>query len=270
MNAIILDLETVPDPAVWAPKAQEAPLPPGKCSKCGLDLTEEENQQRKCTKMQKGKCRFPTEAEMKPAKDEFPPPYAHKIVCAGAMLIENFVPKWLTVLGAQPDDRQQEDGLLRAWAGLMAAQPEARIVTWNGKGFDYLVIEARAMRHGVPQPWYTGRNDKSVLDLQHEWPSKFGDYIKMHDAAKLIGLPGKNGIDGSMINALVSAGQLETAKAYCATDVVQTGYLYLRHCLVRGYIDGATYRSSCAAMAELWKDQRGFEDFVLDAVWLVP
>ena len=46
--------------------------------------------------------------------------------------------------------------------------------------------------------------------------------------ARLIGLPGKVGVDGSQVEGLYNAGQLELIKNYCLSDVAQTAFLFLR------------------------------------------
>ena len=261
MNAVILDLETVPDLEVWQPAVPEK-VDMTVCSECEKPLAKEEADVRKCEAMKRGKCRYP-KAPKEP-KDEFPPPYAHKIVCCGALMIQDKVPRWLHVMTANPNTTE-EDAVLRQLNELMLSVPDARLVTWNGRGFDLPVIEARSYRHGITQSWYAGIYDKTLLDLQYLWPNRIGGYTKMHEAARLIGLPGKNGIDGTMVRALVEAGQMETAKGYCATDVVQTAYLYFRHCLVRGQIDLPAYKNACDVLSTLWLGQRGFEDFVVEA-----
>lgn len=264
MNAIVLDLETVPDTDLWQPSDKAAPKDPTKCEKCNKELPADEVLKRKCEAMQRGKCRLPSpEAAV---KDEFPPVYAHKIVCCGMALIADDVPQAYTVWAAPPDSGQEKQ-LLSALADLMAKQTGASLVTWNGRGFDVPVIEARSARHGVSQPWiapeYRKPGEHPNCDLMPIYSPR--DRLSLHNACRLIGLPGKNGMDGSMVKMLVEAGQLNTAQEYCGRDVVQTAYLYLRYRLLRGFIDVAKYRESCGALQRQWEGKPGFQDFVVDS-----
>ena len=61
--------------------------------------------------------------------------------------------------------------------------------------------------------------------------------------AKLVGLPGKVGVDGSQVAPMVHAGRIDEVNAYCLCDVAQTAALFLRVQLLRGVIDRARYVS---------------------------
>jgi predicted PolB exonuclease-like 3'-5' exonuclease len=64
----------------------------------------------------------------------------------------------------------------------------------------------------------------------------------LHGAARLIGLPGKEeGIDGSQVEGLYRAGQIEILRQYCLSDVAQTAFVFLRTRLLVGEIDRPTY-----------------------------
>ena len=52
--------------------------------------------------------------------------------------------------------------------------------------------------------------------------------------AKLIGAPGKSGIDGSQVWDFYRQGKLEEIVNYCEADVVNTYLVYLRFQLIRG------------------------------------
>ena len=63
----------------------------------------------------------------------------------------------------------------------------------------------------------------------------------LHGAARLIGLPGKDGVDGSQVEALYRTGQIEALRGYCLSDVAQTAFLFLRYRLLSGQLDRAAY-----------------------------
>jgi predicted PolB exonuclease-like 3'-5' exonuclease len=68
--------------------------------------------------------------------------------------------------------------------------------------------------------------------------------------ARLIGLPGKVGVDGSQIEGLHRAGRLEAIRDYCLADVAQTALLFLRFRLLQGALDRGQYIGAATAMTE--------------------
>ena len=68
--------------------------------------------------------------------------------------------------------------------------------------------------------------------------------------ARLIGLPGKIGIDGSQIEDLFAAGRLEDIRNYCLADVAQTALLFLRFRLLQGVLDSSQYRRAVSDLTE--------------------
>jgi predicted PolB exonuclease-like 3'-5' exonuclease len=76
-------------------------------------------------------------------------------------------------------------------------------------------------------------------------------------AARTIGLPGKDGTDGSQVEGLFNAGQIDALRRYCLADVTQTAFLFLRYRLVSGDLDRDGYRHAASAMlASLETDGR--------------
>ncbi len=65
--------------------------------------------------------------------------------------------------------------------------------------------------------------------------------------ARVIGLPGKVGVDGSQVEGLYNAGQLQLIKDYCLTDVAQTAFLFLRYRLLQGVLDVANYQRAASS-----------------------
>ena len=67
--------------------------------------------------------------------------------------------------------------------------------------------------------------------------------------ARLCGLPGKLGMDGSAVHAAWLAGRIEDIRRYCETDVMNTYLLYCRYQLMRGGFtrDGARARDGDGA-----------------------
>lgn len=210
---VVLDIETVPDRAVYQP-----PEPPP-----GSD------------------------------KVPFPPLYACQTVVIGALwLADDLQVKRIGTIG----DGQDEAETLRSFSDFMGKH-RPRLVTWNGRGFDLPVLALRAMRHAVPFPWYYQDKDMRFrysenghLDLcDHLSDHGAASRTPLAGAAKLIGLPGKDGVDGSQVETLFAAGQIDALKAYCLSDVAQTAFVFLRYRLLVGALDVAAYR---VAARGLW------------------
>ena len=68
--------------------------------------------------------------------------------------------------------------------------------------------------------------------------------------ARLIGLPGKVGVDGSQVEGLYMAGQLAAIQRYCLADVAQTALLFLRFRLLQGMLGPDQYQAATAALLD--------------------
>jgi len=131
------------------------------------------------------------------------------------------------------------------------------LVSWNGSGFDLPVLHYRALKHGIAAPryWETGAEDQSFrwnnyLSRFHERHTDLMDVLsgyqpraaaRLDDIARLIGLPGKLGMDGAAVWPNFLAGRLEAIRDYCEIDVVNTYLVYLRYELMRGNLDRQAY-----------------------------
>jgi len=60
--------------------------------------------------------------------------------------------------------------------------------------------------------------------------------------ARLLGFPGKLGMDGSKVWEAYHAGEIESIRNYCATDAANTYLVFQRFQLMRGRCDEAQYR----------------------------
>jgi predicted PolB exonuclease-like 3'-5' exonuclease len=152
----------------------------------------------------------------------------------------------------------QERNIIREFGAVMETNP-ATLVTWNGRGFDLPVLSMRALRWGVPWGWYYDDrdvryrySDSGHVDLM-DFLSDFGGsrQMKLDDAARLIGLPGKaasDGFDGSQVAELVAKGQNRGNRAkvarYCLQDVLQTALIFLRTRYHLGILDAEGYERS--------------------------
>ncbi|MDX2020560.1 MAG: 3'-5' exonuclease [Deltaproteobacteria bacterium] len=193
--------------------------------------------------------------EAQPGQEKaFPPLYACRAVVIGVLwLDEDLSVKRLGTIG----DGRDEGETLRAFSDFMGKH-KPHLVTWNGRGFDMPVLALRALRHAVPFPWYY--RDKDVRfrfnELGHidlcDFLSDYGaaSRTSLAGAAKLIGLPGKDGVDGSQVEGLYNAGQMDALKAYCLSDVAQTAFVFLRYKLLSGGLEREAYRKAARGLWE--------------------
>ena len=150
-----------------------------------------------------------------------------------------------------------------------------QLVSWNGGGFDLPVLQYRGLVHGVvaPRYWETGEGDyRDSRDFK--WNNYISRYHARHldlmdllalyqprgaapldQLAKLMGLPGKLGMDGSAVWDAWQAGRANEIRDYCETDVVNTYLVYLRFQKMRGAMSAAEHDAEVAlvrhALAEL-------------------
>jgi len=176
----------------------------------------------------------------------FPPLWAHKPIVLGVCwLDESYAFRRIGVIGEHKD----EAGMLHDFAAF-AEQHRPHLVSYNGRSFDLPVLALRCLRHGVPLRFFF--QDK---DYRHRYSDSghidLYDFLSEHGAARVgsldaiarvVGLPGKVGVDGSQVEGLYNAGQLDMIKKYCLTDVAQTAFLFLRYRLLQGILDVAQYQ----------------------------
>jgi len=136
-----------------------------------------------------------------------------------------------------------------------------QIVSWNGGGFDLPVLHYRGLIHGVVAPRYWDLGDGDFNDSRDfKWNNYISRYHTRHldlmdllamyqprasaplDAlAKLIGFPGKLGMDGSKVWEAWQGGEIASIRDYCETDVMNTYLVSLRFRLMRGEMSRADY-----------------------------
>jgi predicted PolB exonuclease-like 3'-5' exonuclease len=182
----------------------------------------------------------------------FPPLYACRPVVLGVMwLDEDLSCRRIGTFGEGKD----EAGMMSDFADFMGKW-RPHLVTWNGRSFDLPVLALRALRHGLSFGWYY-RGQGYRYRYSEEGHLDLCDVLSDHGAAKMtsldgaarvIGLPGKDGVDGSQVEGLFLGGQIESLRHYCLSDVAQTAFLFLRYRLVAGEIDRDGYRRAASGL----------------------
>jgi predicted PolB exonuclease-like 3'-5' exonuclease len=197
----------------------------------------------------------------------FPPTWAHRIITVGCLWLDHgYQLKRFGVIGENASEPataagrsldERERHLLEEFSRFVGRSRPV-LVTYNGRSFDLPVIVMRALCHGVPLPWYY--RDREVryrysedghLDLC-DWLADHGATRagKLDALVRLIGLPGKVGVDGSQVEGLYQAGQLAAIERYCLADVAQTALLFLRFRLLQGQLAPEVYRERAGALID--------------------
>lgn len=206
------------------------------------------------------------------AKEEpFPPAQAHRVVaiswCDVAMdapsgndsRVYRFSSMHTSAAWRTPEDERR---LINDFRRAQIEEP-ATIITWNGRTFDLPVLAMRALHHGIPWNWYyDGRglryrySDEGHCDLM-DFLSDYGAsrQMKLGDACRLIGLPGKTDMDGSKVADLVMVtapaklvmDNLTKVSRYCLQDTLQTALLFVRSRFHLGLLTLSGYRESVAS-----------------------
>jgi 3'-5' exonuclease len=141
-----------------------------------------------------------------------------------------------------------------------------QLVSWNGSGFDLPVLHYRGLLHGVEanKYWDMGEDDRefkwnNYISRYHMRHLDLMDLLAMYspknnaplDAmAKLCGFPGKLGMDGSQVYAQFLAGEIESVRRYCETDVMNTYLMYCRFQMMRGGFTQAEYAQEIGYVKE--------------------
>lgn len=150
-----------------------------------------------------------------------------------------------------------EEALVRSFWQRLERFP-GTLVTFNGRNFDLPVLELQALKYGCPAQRYFGskaRNryaEDGHYDL-YDFLTNYGAHRLrggFNVLAKLIGLPGKMEIDGSMVQPLWEDGRLADIHRYCRQDVIQTYFLFLRVELIRGRLTPEHYEQVVAQSAQ--------------------
>jgi predicted PolB exonuclease-like 3'-5' exonuclease len=175
--------------------------------------------------------------EQSPTNSDFLPvtfqiPVAVCVLRVGA----DFVPQALTCLDA-PEYRPAEI-VRKFWLG--SARYRAKLVTFNGRGFDLPLLELAAFRWGfcARDHFQASRNryNGNHLDLQ-ELLTNFSAYRLnggLNLLAKLLGKPGKMDVDGDKVYEMHRAGRSQEINDYCTFDTLDTYFVFLRTRVVTG------------------------------------
>ena len=157
-------------------------------------------------------------------------------------------------LGEPADDEGRL--IQRFYDGIEKYTPQ--MVSWNGGGFDLPVLHYRGMLHGVraARYWDQGEDDRefklnNYISRYHARHLDLMDLLALYqprgaapldEIARLLGFPGKLGLEGSQVWQAWQDGKLAQIRSYCEADVANTYLVFLRFQLMRGVLTPDRYR----------------------------
>jgi predicted PolB exonuclease-like 3'-5' exonuclease len=184
---------------------------------------------------------------------DFLPLHLHRVVAISCALREGDSFRCWS-LGAAADS--EGELIQRFFDGIEKYTPQ--LVSWNGSGFDLPVLHYRSLVHelSAPRYWDTGDDDRefrynNYLNRYHTRHLDLMDllalyqgrgYVPLDELSRLLGFPGKLGMDGSKVWDAFGAGEIASIRSYCETDAANTYLVFLRFQLLRGVFDAARYR----------------------------
>ncbi len=124
------------------------------------------------------------------------------------------------------------------WRGL-ARYSKAKLVTFNGRGFDLPLLELAAFRYGCCGCDYFQKSRNRFyghLDL-FDWLTNYGASRLgggLNLLSKLLGKPGKMEVAGDQVYSMYRAGKLQEINEYCAFDTLDTYFVFLRTRVLTG------------------------------------
>lgn len=125
------------------------------------------------------------------------------------------------------------------WFGV--SHYKAKLVTFNGRGFDLPLMELAAFRHGISaRDHYLARDRyRGPIDLM-DWFTNFGACKLaggLNLLAKLLGKPGKMDVTGDRVYELHREGKFQEINDYCLCDTLDTYFVFLRTRILTGDIN---------------------------------
>jgi len=223
-----------------------------------------------------------SDKERYPDRDPFPPIWAHKVICIGMLSLDkDLMPLHSGCAKGGLDGGATEKEMIERWSEVVTRDgAPARLVDYNGRRFDVPVLQTRAYRYGIQIPWYfekgldnygkvskwskeyRDRYGGNHVDLQEEWTNKGSfRYPHLDNLAKLMGLPGKCGFDGSQVHGAYKDKRYKEIDVYCMEDVFQTAFVFMRMQYTFGRMGIERYRKVAGALLEVIESKPDHKEF---------
>jgi predicted PolB exonuclease-like 3'-5' exonuclease len=200
--------------------------------------------------------------------DKFPPPFAHKIISMGGMILEitkeKHTAEWLGIFTSDNNKIGEKNIIQDFYLKYqeLCLNHKTTIVTFNGRRFDIPVLVARMMHYGIPCKLLLDENFRYQYDMEGhidllDHISNFGATTpsKLIHICRAIGMPGKVDIDGSDIQRLYNKNKIDLINSHCMCDIIQTGILLLRYLRILESIDEKIYNELTEQIINLAKEK---------------
>lgn len=216
--------------------------------------------------------------QQKTGSDDLPL-YLQKIVAISIVYrgMGDDMGKWLTVRSLGDENSSEAELLQQFFDEVEGRTPT--IVSWNGSAFDLPAIHYRALKNSISAPayWEKGENNAdfrhdNYLSRHHERHTDLKDVLAsynhkasapLNNIAKLLGFPGKIGLDDSQIWEQYQAGRINAIRNSNETDALNIYLIYLRYQLMRGEINADDLEKEFNLLREVL-DNHANEQHLLD------
>jgi len=196
---------------------------------------------------------------------DFLPLHLQRIVTISCVLRDA---RQFRVFSLSAPDCSEAQIIQRFFDGIERFSPQ--LVSWNGGGFDFPVLHYRGLIHGVNARRYWEQGDGDYVDARDfKWNNYISRYHHRHldlmdllalyqpraaapldEMAKLMGFPGKLGMNGSAVWDAWQEGRAADIRDYCETDVVNTYLVYMGFQRMRGVIDQQGFDAEVTVVRE--------------------
>ena len=133
-------------------------------------------------------------------------------------------------MGRCIEDLADEAKLIDSFFSVFDPYHSQTLVGHNIAGFDIPFLTRRALVLGVKLPPQWPKNIKPWSDKVHDTMQMLGgkDYTSLDKLCRALGIPGKDGFDGSQVAAAWAAGEFDRISEYCADDVAKVKAVHKR------------------------------------------
>jgi predicted PolB exonuclease-like 3'-5' exonuclease len=205
----------------------------------------------------------------KNASDFLPVTFQIPVAVCVVRVAADFTLQKVTCLGSP--DFETPDIVRQFWRGV-EHYTHARLVTFNGRGFDLPLMELAAYDHGINAPHYfhnsRNRYHGKHIDLM-DWLSNYGAYRLTGGLNLLAVRCGKLEVAGDQVYEMYRAGKRQEINDYCLFDTLDTYFVFLRTRVLLGEFD-ADHEDRLTRRARRWLEEARAEHPALEtylAAW---
>jgi predicted PolB exonuclease-like 3'-5' exonuclease len=156
-------------------------------------------------------------------------------------------------------DLAEKDLLSRYWGYFAKKTP--RLLTWNGRSFDMVLLRMRAAMHGIQTPGWSPPPGSRQGDYGYRYSTQLhydladamsgfgaGKMSRQDHVAAMMQLPGKFNGHGSEVAEMIAGGRYAETCDYCDGDVLNLFAMFLRWQHMDCKMSAKGYNDSVAAL----------------------